>query len=281
MKTTITKLAFALVGLLIVFTSCNKDDVDNTQTINYDNERVSSYVATYTNFPPTERFFAYDDLNRNKEYTYTDIGFTVEKEGNNRTFKDLYLFNNQKLVTEIFTQQSYYNNKTKLTYDNQKRITQITVDEQRTNNIGTPTTNMNLIYTIDFTWNDEHNVISAKLTYSPYYLSTTNTGGVKYIMYTFSGYSKEFTNTMKLANIGLDYFGPFGFPSIINFGNTNLYGPFYIGKQLPATISRQSYSENDTPVNNSSTTNYTYEKDSKGRIVLLTNSDESYRFIYK
>lgn len=283
---TILKITCSLFAFTLLSTACSKDDdaddVKNTQT-DYNNERLSGYVSTSTNLPPGERLYVYDDLNRNKEYIHTDLGFSVETKVDNHTFKDQYILNSQKLVSEMFTQQYYYNYKTRLTYDNQKRIIQITIDEQQTNNAGSPTTNMQLIYTIDFTWNDEHNVTAAELTYSPYFLSITNTGGVKYVKFIYSGYSEEFTNTLKLANIGLDYFGPYGFPSaMLNLSETKLSGPFYMGKHLPTTTSSQGYSENHTPVNNHGyTTNYTFEKDSKGRIVLLTNGYSSYHFSYK
>lgn len=284
MNKTLQYLAIFLLATFAI--SCSKDyEKDNSNIGNYDKELISQYIMSTTNFGPSTTTFSYDDQGRNTTWSYTDLAFSHEEQIGTRTLKDQCLLNNQSLVSQAYTQTSQANYRRKITYDTQKRITQITVEEQRVNNVGTPVTNMQLNYTYDFNWDTQSNVSSVKKTYSDAYLNGTNTGGVKYVVYTYSGFSAEYPNTLKLANIGLDFFGPYGYPSIlVDAGGDGgmLYGPHFMGQQLPARLSYQGYDKNNKPVTTMAYSyDYGYEKDSKGRISTLFYDVVTYRFSYR
>ncbi|RYG04951.1 MAG: hypothetical protein EOO07_30495 [Chitinophagaceae bacterium] len=191
-----------------------------------------------------------------------------------------YILDNGGLAIEATSQTLSENYRRKFTYDSQKRITKITIEEQYVNSkTGSPNTNFKLSDTYDLTWNNESNITSIRRTYT----GDANTGGVGYWVYNFEGYSSDRPNTLKPQNIGLNIFGSQGYPAIMDGGGNGglIFGPFFAGAQLPAKVSMQAFAKNNDVVGAPFITDYTIEKNAEGRISLLAYDGVTYRFNYR
>lgn len=270
------KSILVLILLISAFISCKKSNV-TPQNV-YD-AKITQIVESSTNSNTISTTISYDDQNRNKDWKFDGLELTKYYNYGARALKFQYILNNEGMAIEGNSQDIQQNNRRKFTYDNQKRLIKITVEEQYVNNNGSPTTNFLLTDTYDVNWNSDNNISTIRRTYT----GQANTGGISYWIYNFEGYSNNYLNTLKPKNIGLDIFGSQGYPSIIEGGGNGylLNGPFFAGAQLPTKIIQQGFAKNNDPVQSEIIRTYDFEKDSQNRITVLKPKGQSFRFNYK
>lgn len=275
------KLMLAALPFLFILNACSKKDDASPEKLA--SARIDQIITSSSNSSPGVQSVSYDDQNRNTEWKYEGLRVYREtKDPNNIRVGNLvhqYILNNEGMAIEATSQNLIFNFKRKFTYDDQKRISKITVEEQYVNQTtGTPNTNFKLTDTYDITWSGESNITSIRRTYS----GDANTGGIGYWVYNYEGYSSNYLNTLKAVNMGLDIFGAQGYPAILDIGTGGLlYGPFFAGNQLPTKVTMLAFAKNNDPVGDPYVTNYTFEKNAQNRISMLAYDGVTYRFNYR
>jgi len=268
-----------MLWIAVSLFACKKNNDDtggNTKSL------IKGVIRTYSNAPPTTLSFSYDGQGRNTDWTYESGRVSRQVIVGSRTLTYQLILNSKGLAVEVYSQSMDYNYRRKITYDDKNRIIKLTIDEQQVNGSGLPTTNYQLTETYDFTWDGQSNITSTKYTYT----GNANTGGMSYRIFTYSGFSSQYPNGLKMANIGLDFFGPYGYPRInVDGGGNGIFVSslplLFAGSQLPTACTSQSFDSNGNKVGEGDSYNYTYEKDGKNRISAIVGNGVTDRITYE
>lgn len=274
MKTKFTNLLWLLAAVIITATSCKKDSDGPGGSI--DNAMVKDMVINYVNVVENAHF-DYDDKKRDKSWTYTDL--TINKQFGGPQYNSSMQVDNQGHVSQVDTKGlngagSDY--RLLYTYDDKGRVKSL-LRKSKTNNSNYTDEGLT-----EFIYDENGNLSKMKLGYFQYNY---------YTLYSFSGYSPDFKNSLSAKNFGFNNFGTASYPSFFmdRGGSGHSGATFYMfaGQQMPGKYTTRDYKKvDDTPTTAEKTIyTYTYQKDSKGRITRIDatyfeGQKESYAISY-
>ncbi len=240
---------------LFILSGCNKEAVTASDN-HYGRYRIAEVSIDYAQGHHYVLKFEYDDQNRAAEWTYTANGLSMRQEYSVVFLQyELLLNPNTGLVETAYTTRSNsYPEKfrRKYSFDSKKRLIKIVSESYD-----------GFIYvtgeTREFYWNNQNEITQIHVKYFD-----DNTGELRYTeVKEVSGYSKDYPNTLKAVNYGLDVFGPYGgVGTWLGYGETGGIrmenDEIFIGDYLPANYGDFSY---------------VYEKDKLNRITKIVTKE--------
>ncbi|MNK43348.1 hypothetical protein D3C87_620500 [compost metagenome] len=276
----------SILFLSFALFSCSNDDekqAGDSGNIDITASRVKTYSMRYAHdsATPTYSFnylengnldiFNYSNLN-DYELVYVndyEIEYINEEEGNfpngqPKIFINYQLDSNKRItgiISGILSGRLY---KMVFTYNSENYLIKIEeFDDYRHSETGVPDFDYDLYEVNTLEWQNGNLVKWNEIRY--------NVDGTIYvdIETNFSEFLPENINTIGIKNYGFDYFGKGGIPEDI-ITNSNINFQVFAGNSLPGKSVRSTSLDNSVQIKN-----YTYNKDSNGRVLQCDISNET------
>ena len=275
----------SILALSFALFSCSDDEKQAGDSGNTDitASRVKTYSMRYAHdsATPTYSFnylengnldlFNYNNLN-DYELAYVndyEIEYINEEEGNfpngqPKIFINYQLDSNKRItgiISGILSGRLY---KMVFTYNSENYLIKIEeFDDYRHSETGVPDFDYDLYEVNTLEWQNGNLVKWNEIRY--------NVDGTIYvdIETNFSEFLPENINTIGIKNYGFDYFGKGGIPEDI-ITNSNINFQVFAGNSLPGKSVRSTSLDNSVQIKN-----YTYNKDSNGRVLQCDISNET------